>query len=96
MSHALPPHYHHHHIAPPAVDLPEARVPTDLDEYLFDLQGYLILRGLLSKAEVADANARIDTVPRSLPRGGWHAGCTGRIIPSIATPLQICSSAWVL
>ena len=27
---------------------------------------------VLTKEEVADANARIDTIPRSLPRKGWH------------------------
>ena len=61
-----------HNTMPPLVNVPEARVPTALEEYLFDLQGYVVLRGVLSKAEVADANARIDTIPRALPRKGWH------------------------
>ena len=62
--------FHNHLPPPPIVNVPEARVPTDLDEYLFDLNGFVILRGVLSKEEVADANARIDTIPRSLPRKG--------------------------
>lgn len=65
-------HFHDHHIAALPVAHPEARIPTDLDEYLFDLNGFLILRGVLSKAEVADGNARLDAIPRALPRGGWH------------------------
>jgi len=72
MTEELRARFHHHHIAPPDVELPEARIPSDLDEYLFDLQGFLIMRALLSTAEVADANARIDEIPHSLPRGGWH------------------------
>jgi hypothetical protein len=57
---------------PPKVELPDARIPSQLDEYLFDLNGFVVLRGVLSPEEVADANARIDTIPRSLPRLGWH------------------------
>ena len=56
---------------PPPVDHPQAAVPTALDEYLVDLQGYLFLPGLLTPEEVADGNARIDALP-DLPRAGWH------------------------
>ena len=65
-------HYHSHNITPPRVDLPEAAIPTLLDEYLFDLQGYLIIRGALGPSEVQAANALIDQIPKSLPRAGWH------------------------
>ena len=64
--------FHGHHTEPPRIELPNARIPSELDEYLFDLNGFVIIRGALSKEEVADANARIDTIPRSLPRLGWH------------------------
>lgn len=64
--------YHHHHIVPPPVDRPEALVPSAIDEYLFDLNGYLHLKGVLSADEVAEANARIDAIPRDLARGQWH------------------------
>jgi hypothetical protein len=67
-----PQRFHNHLPPPPVVNVPEARVPTDLDEYLFDLNGFVIIKGALSKAEVADANARIGQIPRSLPRKGWH------------------------
>lgn len=72
MNESSAPYFYDHHITPLEVAHPEARIPTKLDEYLFDLNGFLILRGILSKAEVADANARIDEIPRALPRGGWH------------------------
>ncbi|MGI8912418.1 MAG: phytanoyl-CoA dioxygenase family protein [Chloroflexota bacterium] len=64
--------YDSHHITPLEVRFPEARIPTDIEEYLFDLQGFVLLRGALSKDEVAAANAAVDRIPRSLPRQGWH------------------------
>ncbi len=67
-----PLRFHGHNTMPPKVELPDARIPSQLDEYLFDLNGFVVLRGVLSPEEVADANARIDTIPRSLPRLGWH------------------------
>lgn len=64
--------FDNHHITPPKIQFPEARVPSALDEYLFDLQGFVIVRGALSAKEVAAGNAAIDSIDRSLPRGGWH------------------------
>jgi len=64
--------YDSHHITPLEVRFPEARIPTDIEEYLFDLQGFVLLRGALSPAEVAACNTAVDRIPRSLPRLGWH------------------------
>jgi len=61
-----------HHITPPLIAHPAATVPSDLDEYLFDLNGYLLLPGVLSADEIAEGNALIDALPRDLTRGGWH------------------------
>lgn len=61
-----------HDIRPPPVTHSDADVPSALDEYLFDLNGFLILRNLLTPGEVAEGNALIDAIPRELPRGGWH------------------------
>ena len=36
--------------------------PTDLENYLFDLRGYLVLDGALSPAEVAELNRGIDAL----------------------------------
>ena len=61
-------------------------------KYLFDINGYLVLRGVLSAAEVAEANAAIDhhrhlasthgageKVGRSLSQGAANlVGTTGR------------------
>lgn len=63
--------YHDHGARPPLINHPQAAVPTDLEEHLFDLNGYILLPGLLSPEEVADGNARIDALPE-LARGGWH------------------------
>ena len=46
-------------------------VPTELDEYLFDLRGYLVLEGALSPSEVTDLNACVDAIPPLQP-GEWH------------------------
>ncbi len=63
--------YDTHGTAPLAVAHPEAAIPTALDEYLFDLNGFIRIPAFLSAAEVADANARIDAIP-PLARGEWH------------------------
>ena len=63
---------HPHFLPPPSPLVPEARIPTALEEYLFDLRGFVIIPQLLSPEEVAACNAAVDTIPRSLPRLGWH------------------------
>lgn len=59
-------------LPPPAPLVPEAKVPSALEEYLFDLNGFVVLHGALSAEEVAACNAEADTIPRTLPRLGWH------------------------
>ena len=44
---------------------------TDLDRYLFDLRGYLVLRNAVSKDQVAAMNAIVDTMPNMEP-GEWY------------------------
>ena len=44
---------------------------TDLDIYLFDLCGYLLLEQALTPPEVAELNAGIDAIP-PLETGEWH------------------------
>jgi len=63
--------YWDHHIHPAKVAFPDLPAPTDVEEYLFDLQGFIRLRGALSAAEVAACNARVDRIPRSLGRDEW-------------------------
>src|SRR3990172_6842803 len=45
--------------------------PTDLETYLFDLQGFVVLPQALSAGEVAELNACLDTIPRLTP-GEWY------------------------
>ncbi len=52
-------------------NLEDASIPIPLQEYLFDLQGYLNLHKALTVEEVGRINLEIDTVPR-LQRGEWH------------------------
>lgn len=61
-----------HAITPPHVAYPGLPVPSALEEYLFDLRGYLLIEGFLGADEIAEGNAMIEAIPRDLPRGGWH------------------------
>jgi hypothetical protein len=61
-------------------DLAGDAPPTPLEQYLFDLNGYVILRGAVSPAEVAQLNGALDALP--VPRmGEWigraHVTATG-------------------
>jgi len=47
------------------------RKPSALDDYLFDLRGYLILENAVDGGHLADLNAAIDRFP-SLEWGQWH------------------------
>jgi hypothetical protein len=58
-------------IRPPLIAFPEHPIPSALEEYLFDLQGFLVLREALSKYEVARCNAVVDQIPISLVRTAW-------------------------
>ena len=44
---------------------------TEMEDYLFDLRGYLILKNALEPALVADLNQAFDNFP-GLPYLGWH------------------------
>jgi ectoine hydroxylase-related dioxygenase (phytanoyl-CoA dioxygenase family) len=44
--------------------------PTPLDDFLFDLQGFLVVPRAIDAAHVARLNATIDAYP-DVPRGGW-------------------------
>jgi hypothetical protein len=46
-------------------------MPTDLEIYLFDLRGYLLLPNALTSAEVAELNTCLDDIP-PLQRGEWY------------------------
>lgn len=44
---------------------------SDLDRYLFDLRGYLVLKNAVTKEHVARMNAALDSLPRMKP-GEWY------------------------
>src|SRR5579875_1120232 len=48
-----------------------ARTPSALDDYLFDLRGYLILENAVDERLIADLNAALDAFP-PLEWGQWH------------------------
>jgi hypothetical protein len=56
-------------------------MPTELEEYLFDLQGYLHLENAIDRAHVTELNALIDTYKMISKRGN---GAIGSIIGGAA------------
>lgn len=48
-----------------------ARKPSDLDDYLFDLRGYLILRGAIEPDLLQRLNAAFDEFPEDLDPWDW-------------------------
>lgn len=52
--------------------------PTPLDDYLFDLQGYLILKNAIEPELLDELNEEFDKFPRDLPMGGWYQGAQRR------------------
>lgn len=63
--------YWDHNIRPVPVAFPDYPTPSPMEEYLFDLRGFVVLRGALSGDEVRACNEVVDHIPASLPRGGW-------------------------
>ena len=55
----------------------EPRVPTALDDYLFDLRGYIILKDAVEPALVDELNRVTDTVPQ-LQFGEWYGNSQRR------------------
>lgn len=54
------------------------RQPTPLEDYLFDLRGYLILENAVEPDLLDELNAKFDEFPRELPMGGWYNGAQRR------------------
>ena len=48
----------------------EPRTPGSLDDFLFDLRGYLVLESALEKELLSDLNSAFDNFPQ-LQRGEW-------------------------
>lgn len=56
---------------------PDDTPVTDREEYMFDLNGFIVLRNVLSKEHVAEMNAVLDTISNldpPLSRGEWYGG----------------------
>lgn len=56
----------------------ENRTPTAMDDFLFDLNGYLILKKAANADLLARLNAEFDAFPAELPLGGWLRGAQRR------------------
>jgi hypothetical protein len=51
-------------------------VPTPMEDYLFDLRGYLVLEGAIRPEQAARINAAIDSIP-PLQNGAWWGRVQG-------------------
>ncbi len=45
--------------------------PTEMEEYLFDLRGYIVLKNAVDAEHLAEINAIVDTY-RDLEPNGWR------------------------
>lgn len=50
--------------------------PTDLEIFLFDLRGYIVLKNALMQEEVAELNAALDALP-PIKKGEWYGYAHG-------------------
>lgn len=50
--------------------------PSDMERYLFDLNGYVVLRGALNTSEVAACNETLENL-QHLKEGEWHGRVHG-------------------
>ena len=74
--------------------------PTEYEQYLFDLNGYVVLRSALSTAEVGELNASLDAMPLdTMQPGDWFGHVSMRSnfghFYVQRTP-QICHGHWAV
>jgi hypothetical protein len=55
-----------------------SQTPSALDDFLFDLRGFLVLEQAVEPALLDALNAEFDAFPLDLERGGWHRGAQRR------------------
>lgn len=51
---------------------PQERKCTEMEEYLFDLNGYIVIPNALSAEQLAACNATYDGIQDFADTGGWH------------------------
>ena len=61
----------------PSATVPHVAMPTALDDYEFDLRGFLVIAGALSAAELGALNDAYDRFP-SLGHGEWYGNAQRR------------------
>ena len=54
------------------------RQPSAMDDYLFDLRGFLIVKNALEPDLLDELNAAFDAFPRDLPVAAWYKGAQRR------------------
>jgi Phytanoyl-CoA dioxygenase (PhyH) len=64
--------YWNHDLEAPEIAFPEFPAPSDVEEYLFDLQGFVVLRQALSPEEVAECNQCVDDIPDGIEDDAWY------------------------
>lgn len=70
--------YWDHNIRPVPVAFPDYPTPSPMEEYLFDLRGFVVLRGALSGDEVRACNEVVDQIPPLCHVAAGGDGSSGR------------------
>ena len=67
------------------------RQPTEMDDFLFDLRGYLILENAIEAELLDQLNPTFDAFPRDLEVGAWYNGAQRRdYTPTAGMELHNC------
>lgn len=72
-------------------------MPTDMEEYLFDLNGYIVIKQALSQSEVAALNAKLDELfaeqepsdPALKNRKGYEAFGPGGSLDTVEGAVEV-------
>jgi len=65
--------------------------PTPLDDFFFDLNGYVVLENAVEPELLDELNATFDAFPRDLPMAGWYQGAQRRdYVPDQGLELHHC------
>ena len=64
--------------ATPNASQTEARQPSALDDFMFDLSGYLILKNAVDADLLSRLNREFDALPRDMEHGDWYQGAQRR------------------
>lgn len=70
---------------------PSSLTPSPVEDFLFDLNGYLIIKNAVEPDLLDRLNAEYDALPRDLPLGHWYKGAQRRdYTPDVGLEMHHC------